>query len=103
MNGRPRRGGSSVDCPLLGPVIQVVIFLEWISPMADKNGWYVVEVVHGPLADSELLKLARSAQLRLSTVVTHATKTGGQLIEARIIRDIRAILENATTETPLFA
>lgn len=62
--------------------------------MNDKNGWYVVEIVRGPLSDAELVELARSSQLQLSTVITHSTKTGGKLIEARKVRDIRKILDN---------
>lgn len=66
--------------------------------MADNEGWYVLKILHGPLSDVELLALAKSSQVELSSILTHETKTHGKLIEARKIRDIRQVLETAPND-----
>lgn len=67
--------------------------------MADNDGWYVLKILHGPLSDAELLELAKSSNLEMSSILTHRKKTRGKLIEARQIRDFHQMLETVPNDT----
>ncbi len=67
--------------------------------MSEKGGWYVIQLLHGPISDAELLQLAKTGRIGLSSIVTHETKTKGRLIRAENIRDIRVMLESAEAPT----
>lgn len=60
----------------------------------------MIEVVKGPLTDDELIDLAKRQLIKGESKVVHEVKSGGKIILARKIKEVREALESSPSDRP---
>ena len=65
--------------------------------MAEEQGWYVVEIKHGPLSDAELISLAESKTIDRDSVVFHPAKTKSRFVKSKRLKALAKAMDSASS------